>query len=139
MRKATLGLLFVCLVMALLSVPAGAQANFTITLPFAFQVENTTFPAGSYAFQQPASDQALTIRSQKGNQRGVFNLANLPTENPFERAKTWLVFHRYGDQYFLAQIWTKHKGQQVVLSAAEKKLRESGVEGVDVKVSISAK
>src|SRR5690349_24747528 len=76
------------------AVPAYAQFDFKVTLPFAFQVENKEFPAGTYHFKQEAADKGMYIRNDKGNLTGTFGVSPTPTESPFEKDKTWLAFHR---------------------------------------------
>ena len=36
-----------------------------------------------------------------------------------------LVFHKYGDQYFLAEVWTESKGLILAETPAEKEMRAS--------------
>lgn len=136
MRKAAQQLLLVFLVSIMLSVSAQAQISLTFTLPFAFQVEETKFPQGAYLIKQDTPDKKITIRSQKGSESGQFASSPLPPKGVFERDETWLVFHRYGDQYFLSEIWSHHLGHLMTVSSAEKQLRESGVEGTDVRVNM---
>jgi hypothetical protein len=139
MHKAAQLLLLVLLGSILFSVPARAQITFSVTLPFAFQVEETKFPPGAYLIKQDTPASKITIRSQKGREIGQFASSALPPKGVFERDETWLVFHRYGDKYFLSEIWSHHLGQQLTVSSAEKQLRESGVTGTDVRVNVSTK
>ncbi len=133
MRRSTLGgLLFV--VVLLWGAAANAQIEAKITLPFAFQVEETVFPAGTYAFAQPNPNARMTIRGKKVD--GSFATTPLPPESAFEKEKTWLVFHRYGDKHFLVEIWSRHIGRQLPVSAAEKQLRDSGQQGTDLRVNV---
>lgn len=71
-------------------------------VPFPFNVENTTFPAGEYEVTQPGQF-TLAVRNVD-NQASVFELVEpAGSANKADgRAKT--VFHRYGGAYFLAAI-----------------------------------
>jgi hypothetical protein len=134
MRKRIVVLATLCVLGVVL--PAHAQFNFKVTLPFAFQIENKEFPAGTYLLTQEAGDKGLNIRNEKGTITGNFGVAPTPTESPFEKDKTWLAFHRSGDKYFLFEIWARHKGWQLPVSSAEKQLRDSGKELTEVKVNV---
>lgn len=136
MRKAAQQLLLVVLGSTMFSVPAQAQISLSVTLPFAFQVEETKFPQGAYMIKQDNPAKKIVIRSQKGNDSGQFAGSPLPPKSSFERDQTWLVFHRYGDKYFLSEIWSHHLGQLLTTSSAEKQLLESGAKGTDVRVNL---
>jgi hypothetical protein len=99
--------LFALLGLGLLFATASAYAQ-TVALkanvPFNFIVSGNTLPAGEYTIQSLSPNtRALVIR-------GADNSANIVTANSCESLrpseKTKLVFHRYGDRYFLSQIWT---------------------------------
>jgi hypothetical protein len=73
-------------------------------IPFAFTVGEKTLPAGTYTFAviNPTSDQkVLQIRSVDGRFSAITQ-TSLRHGNHADDAK--LVFRRYDDQYFLAQI-----------------------------------
>lgn len=81
---------------------AGAQ-KVVANIPFAFNVGNTKLPAGKYSITvlNPSSDRKiLQIRSTKGSSATVQTTAE--SGNISDDAK--LVFHRYGDRYFFAQV-----------------------------------
>lgn len=136
MRRLIPSLVILALWVTLGSINAGAQIRrFTVTLPFAFQAAETAFPPGSYVIEQEAN-RNLTIRAEKGKESGSFTVNSLPHKSVFDPPKTWLVFHRSGDKYFLAEIWRRHLGVQLPVSSAEKKLRDSGENVVDVTVNV---
>jgi hypothetical protein len=116
--------------------PASAQIKrFKVTLPFNFQVGETSFEKGTYIIQQEAN-QNLIIRADKGTASGSFAAASLPHQSAFEPPKTWLVFHRYGDKHFLSEIWSRHIGVEMPRSSAEKRLMESGEPMVSVRADV---
>ena len=81
---------------------AGAQ-KVVANIPFAFNAGNTNLPAGKYTITvlNPSSDRKiLQIRSTKGSSATV--LTSAETGNISDDAK--LVFQRYGDRYFFAQV-----------------------------------
>jgi hypothetical protein len=85
-------------VFAALSVPVEA-AEVSCKIPFSFTVNGKTLPEGSYRVSTTAG--ALLIR---GFSNGAFTLTNPVESNKPGAAR--LVFHKYGDQYFLRQVWT---------------------------------
>ena len=121
----------------LLAVSANAQSTkVKADIPFNFMVNGETLPAGEYTIQSGTSDTTLQISSYD-RKVGLVTLAN-SCENlkPVENSK--LVFHRYGDQYFLAQIWTENstRGRELPKSAREVEVaRDSSARNVVIMAS----
>ena len=72
-------------------------------IPFGFNVGTKNLPAGKYTITvvNPSSDRkVLQIRSTDGKSTAITQTTSV-IGNASEDAK--LVFHRYGDQHFLAQ------------------------------------
>ncbi len=137
MRKPITSLSILVFCITLGSTSASAQIRrFEVTLPFGFQAAETKFSPGSYIIEQE-TNKNLTIRARKGNESASIHVGSLPHQSVFSPPKTWLVFHRSGDNYFLAEVWRKHIGVSIPLSAAEKQLRDSGAELVTVQVNVS--
>ena len=96
-------------VFGLLLVAACANAqsvNVKANVPFDFVVDNVTSPAGAYSIQSindGIGSPTLMIRSTN-NKVGRLVGSNA-AENLEPAATSHLLFHRYGDTYFLAQIW----------------------------------
>ena len=107
MRK-QLSRLFIsaALVLAAASIPANAQSARVLvaSIPFNFIVKNRALPAGEYTIEavQLAASQALKLQSKDGHitvivpARFAGNLA--------KRGEPTLIFNRFGDEYFLAQV-----------------------------------
>jgi len=73
-------------------------------IPFDFTVGNATLPAGTYTVTE-ATPGLLLIRNEKPGTDAAFVLVNsVETTKPQDSAK--LMFHRYGNSYFLNQVWT---------------------------------
>ena len=91
---------------ALTTVSAHAQAGkqFTVTIPFNFYVAGKTLPAGQYHVGRSTEDaEGLVLRGTDGR-TGLFVLTRgIQTEEVQRESK--LVFRRYGDQYFLGEVW----------------------------------
>ncbi|HTR34701.1 MAG TPA: hypothetical protein VMH80_02290 [Bryobacteraceae bacterium] len=90
-------------------------------IPFNFQVSQRTFPAGDYAFHHSAG--VLVVREEAGD-----HMANISFTVSMSRLKPAsegeVKFNRYGDYYFLEQLWTpgSQEGQGVLKSAREKEI-----------------
>jgi len=86
-------------------------------VPFSFVVAGRQFPAGHYTVTA-ASNLCLWISNSQ--QRGTF----VPIHDSFRSTSegTKLVFHRYGDTYFLSAVWVNGRtiGRELYPSRAEK-------------------
>jgi hypothetical protein len=71
-------------------------------VPFAWQVNGQQLNAGDYEITRDANAQVLRIQD-KTTQKGTF-LIITPASDKNNVAR--LVFHRYGDRYFLAEVVT---------------------------------
>jgi len=123
------------------SVSANAQSlNYRLTanIPFDFSVGGEKLPAGKYWInraQQSNGDTVVQIRSTDLHSNLVrFTipvLASTPAKN------SSLVFRRYGDEYFLAEIWPmgSETGRELPKTRAERelarKVQDSGVAAVN--------
>jgi hypothetical protein len=137
---AKLGLLAAMMIIAA-SVSANAQSlNYRLTanIPFDFSVGGEKLPAGKYWInraQQSNGDTVVQIRSTDLHSNLVrFTipvLAAAPAKN------SSLVFRRYGDEYFLAEIWPmgSETGRELPRTRAERELarkaQDSGVAAVN--------
>jgi hypothetical protein len=95
-------------------------------IPFNFIVENATFPAGNYVFHDlSVGSRAMAIQSadHKLTRMVVPNAC----ESDSAARTTSLLFRRYGDQYFLTQVWTAGKdiGRQLPESRREAEVAAS--------------
>ncbi len=93
--------------------------DVVVDVPFAFSVAGQNLPAGHYIVASAGTD---LIRIFSSHTRGVF----LPTHSGM-RSKSdgsKLVFHRYGDTYFLSSVWITGNtvGKELFRSSAEREL-----------------
>jgi hypothetical protein len=125
--------LFAVVVALLLSAVATStcyaqQAELAVKIPFAFQAGNHTMPAGEYLVVKSltvGSGTVQRLRQVDGN--AVMTVFTLSVDSRNGDPSPRLVFHRYGETYFLAQIWTGLQGRQLFRSNREKEIaREEG-------------
>src|SRR5262245_32635379 len=81
---------------------AGLTTRVTADIPFDFSVGNKKFSSGKYTISRGTSAQTLVIRDSENKDSAVFLVQNA---SPKKDAKAMFVFNRYGDQYFLSQVW----------------------------------
>ncbi len=109
----------------LLSAAAHAQTTqLKVTVPFDFTAADSVLPAGDYEVQSlgPWGGKALSIHSVNSNAGTVVLSNSRQSAKTSDRGR--LVFYRYGNQYFLAEIWTanNHVGQQMPIDQRQTEL-----------------
>lgn len=99
-----------------------AQEPVLAKIPFAFTAGDTPLPAGEYRVEKVGvSSPALLIRCTEGSPAIMVVTSPATVNAPQQESK--LVFRRYGNRYFLAQVWSagSSRGRQLRESAKEKK------------------
>jgi hypothetical protein len=101
---------------------AGLNSRVSADIPFDFMVGGKEFKAGKYTVNRVNAnnpDSILRIRSADNRATANFNFNRITDKG--ERGAR-LVFHRYGNQYFLAQIYDGLSGQgsELIKSKAER-------------------
>jgi hypothetical protein len=100
-------MLFVVLLvgMTLTVKSAFGQSTARVRIPFDFSIGSSALPAGEYTVSalSAENDAVLAIRSLDGGHQ-MF-VQTISTESGKTSNENRLIFHRYGDQYFLSQIW----------------------------------
>jgi hypothetical protein len=99
------------LAMAIIVAGKSAQAQtlqyrLAVDIPFDFSLSGKKLPAGKYwvsRAQETSGDSVLQVRSDDGHTTATRFSIPIVTFNPKNRGE--LVFHRYGDQYFLSEVW----------------------------------
>ena len=82
-------------------------------VPFAFQVEQQTLPAGTYSVQEADLGRAFRIQNKKVANAGLKCAA---AKRKFGRAQeARLVFANHGGRYRLSEIWFDADGRGLVL------------------------
>ena len=113
-------------VIATLTLAAAGYAQsakpLQVNVPFNFVAGSRTLPAGQYTFSQPVNTSAVAIRSA-GSPQGAVMLTNR-LESPGRQEIGKVVFHRYGDRYFLAEVWDTDRstGRQFPKTLPEREL-----------------
>ena len=96
---------------------AFAQNSAQGYVPFAFSVSNTTVPAGHYRIAVNSA-QSLLIRNLDELKLTVFSPIAAGAQAKDSSCK--LVFHKYGDRYFLNQVLCPSNAISVDLPATRR-------------------
>lgn len=125
MKKRVLNaFLLLGLLISLPAIPVDAQSNILVgrvEIPFDFTVRDKTLPAGTYRVWRLYQDKsALLLRNDDGDEAVEF--LTIPTRASKISETGKLVFHRYGESYFLHQIWEPgvRDGRQLPKSRRER-------------------
>jgi hypothetical protein len=122
--------LSMAMMFALFAAAASANAQLSspirVKIPFDFTVRNKTLPAGEYLISrvQGLSDiDILSISNVNTYATVVYRTHSVDVAAPTDLAT--LVFHRYGDQYFLARILSsgEKEGNELAESGPERALQ----------------
>ncbi len=89
---------------ASLMAPAGAfaQSRQQATIPFDFTVGQRLLPAGTYVIKYVGPGMIL-VRGWKGKEL-VSAMTPITPADDVRKNPDQLIFHKYGDQYFLSEI-----------------------------------
>lgn len=108
---------------AVRSANAQSGAHFMrIVIPFEFIIKGETHAPGVYTVKRVSSDkpEMLLLSRTDGGSRAYILTNNVRAETRPSGSK--LVFHQYGDRYFLSQVWEagESEGRQLFKSRGER-------------------
>lgn len=113
----TLGVFFI---LALVTVQAQTGRG-EVNIPFDFYAGTAKLKAGAYQVKR-MSDNAVAIRSADGKTTALVS-APLTIGARDSKSGRRLVFNKYGDQFFVSQIWLDvESGRQVIPSKEETRM-----------------
>jgi hypothetical protein len=123
--------------------PARAQSNhaLAVSVPFNFYVKDRALPAGEYivALVQVGGSDTLKIQSADGHLTIMAPIQSGRTKQ--SPAKPELVFNRYNDQYFLAQVYglDENAVQRLTHSRSEEEIVRTLNAATHEKVTVAAR
>ena len=104
----------------------GQSAGIRVNVPFKFVVGKTTLAAGEYkvSVMKPGM---LQIQRLDGRGTAAF-MTSSTGGGPYQDQSEKLVFHTYGDHFFLSQVWISdvNPGHELYVSAAELEYARAG-------------
>lgn len=108
----------IVLVLAVISARAAAQVEPTIkaNIPFSFRAGETLMPAGSYRIRQVTRIWNM-LEIEHNTDLVMLPAGNWEVpRNPVAK----LIFRRYGDAYFLAQVWMADRRSELFQTKLER-------------------
>ena len=137
--KRTVYMTLAAVALALIAlVPAYAQkTSATVNIRFAFTVDDVLMPAGEYLIYAP-SEKVVSIQRVGGSEAKVTVTTSGSATRTHGPAK--LVFHKYGNAYFLTAAWMPNSdhAQEFFASASEIQVARNGGQDV-VELALLAK
>lgn len=130
-------------IIALLSIPAAyAQSGerLRVKIPFDFVVQDRTLAAGDYMLEQGSEPIMLQIKSVRDPGVVVRVVTDSVATNHVSR-NSRLIFHKYGSQYFLKEVWqaAAGHGRQIPPSAAEREVAKHSSQGEPQTVTLNVR
>lgn len=111
---------------AAVSVHAQSAGEIRVNIPFEFTAGDKALPAGQYSVRRvfERSDSPLYVQNRKSSETATIMTQVGPTSS--SPAGVRLVFNRYGEEYFLSQVWTDEGriGREVSKSKRERSLEK---------------
>lgn len=107
-----------------LATSAQNPRNLVVNIPFEFSVKGATLPAGEYIVSRTSTvDQmSLTMKRTDGNGNAIVLTKSIQANE--RQSESRLVFSRYGEHYFLSQVWTSgdQQGRELYKTRQEQSL-----------------
>ncbi len=114
-------------VIVTIAAPLSAQSlRLTANVPFEFTVSNKTLPAGDYSVLSASEPYILRIQNDATN-TGALAMTGSAGDYSGPGGQAKLVFNRYGNHYFLAQVWGGYSGigHQLPRTRSERELAKT--------------
>jgi hypothetical protein len=112
----------IVLMAALVSAHAQTTNSVVVDVPFDFTVGSRALKAGEYSARTFTTSGDTIVINSKDRSDVAFRLSRSIQASDPQHGK--LVFHRYGERYFLSEVWTigSRIGRQLLKSAEERAL-----------------
>ena len=138
-KAATILSLVVALTITFAVAPAAAESfgSIRVDVPFEFSAGHSVFPAGKYTIRPAgvSTNGVIRITSEDGKASGI--LLTNSAESIESKNETVLIFHRYGDQYFLFQVWVV--GDTIGLEIPKSSMEREAARAIEVNKGESAR
>jgi hypothetical protein len=108
---------------AVISAQAQNAPSVSVSIPFDFEVAGKTLKAGDYQVRMEGSRSSLKIENRDSLHTTFVMISPLQRADIQDQSK--LVFNRYGNQYFLSQVWIagRSSGEEVRQGSTERGIR----------------
>ena len=118
-------------VILLAAVSVYAASPVTAQIPFSFHVGDSTLPSGSYTADTSVAGVGVICLRSADRKSGILVLSQ-GVQSSAGPVQAKLVFHRYGDEYFLFQVWTGtgDSGRELLMTRREAELAAAAKQSV---------
>jgi hypothetical protein len=111
--------------------------NTRAEFPFDFTVQSVTLPAGHYSLHALRTGSEVIRLVNLDTSKLIMVLAARTNAPAVEKASGKIVFHRYGDRYFLSEVWSTNGPRgRVSPSKLEREMQANGTEKEMASISI---
>jgi len=102
-----------------------ADETMLVSVPFAFVAGSVTLPAGDYCIRKWGRNSDV-LQITDSSRRGIAMVVTHSAQGKEVQTESKLVFNRYGERYFLSQVWTAGaiRGKQLYKSSREKEVSQ---------------
>lgn len=143
MKKQITSLLAIAILLTMFSATtARAQSDGLIVanIPFNFMIRDRALPAGEYLFAVVQLGGANTLKIQSADGHTTIFVLTRSASVKAAKDEPTLVFNRYENQYFLAQVYGVEEGalQQLARPRAEEMLTKSATAPERSRVTVVA-
>ena len=111
---------------------SGPQAIANIA--FAFEANGKVLPSGQYALAERTTTSGIFLLTNEQTRKGIFVNGHAPE---MRQNESKLVFHRYGDHYYLSQVWIDGTGYTLSMGRHEKEM--AALKGVVEMATVSVR
>jgi len=123
-QQAVKAFVLLSLIVTLSAIYGHAQGQTLIRkvkIPFDFSVSDKTFPAGVYSVTRVNPEKVMLRLSSEGGGESI-NIITNPVQAKESPKTGKLIFRRYGETYFLSQVWESDEiqGRQLLKSRTER-------------------
>ena len=127
--------LLACVAFATLGpTPSRAQVLMKAHVPFSFRARGGTLPAGDYSISETSTTSEVVLLS--AGKRGVELVMPNNTASRSDVSDSKLIFHRYGDEYFLAEIWAHADDSVRTLAISPRERQLAKAPGISPEVAV---
>lgn len=129
--------LTVAVALATAVVSANAQSNpLRANIGFDFVVGDKTLPAGQYLVTPAtAGGDALIIQGAENGKSAIRLVVRTEPDRSKMRAR--LVFHRYGQNYFLAEVWNGERTGRALAKSKQERAMERELASIPSKSELA--
>ena len=125
LKAATMFVAIIALAFAsALAANAQNPRNLVVNIPFDFTVKGRTLPAGEYIISRASTADRTSLTMQRRDGKANAIVLSKPIQSEDRQSESQLVFNRYGNQYYLSQVWTSGdaEGRELFKTKQERSL-----------------